>query len=119
VNDYVVRAFFPKLIPEHSLVIQQDYLLHHWNGWIHVTMEVFSEYFEIVGDTGINSVAFRYRSPAPPEAFKSNVIHGLRQSQIRDLARRAIARFKPKQQEILLKSQEQFQQLMVESRWPE
>ncbi len=33
VNDHVVRAFFPRLIPGRSIVVQRDYLHHQWNGW--------------------------------------------------------------------------------------
>jgi hypothetical protein len=48
VNDHIVKEFFPRLIPRHSIVIQQDYL-HEWLPWLHVTMGLFKPYFQFLG----------------------------------------------------------------------
>lgn len=54
VNEFVVREFFPALIPGRSVVIQQDYLWPYCC-WVHVTMEVFGDRFRHVGDLPYNS----------------------------------------------------------------
>jgi hypothetical protein len=118
VNDYVVKAFFPKLVPGKSIVIQQDYLFHLWTGWLPVTMEYFSEYFDIVDHTEKNSVAFLYKKQIPAEKLKINVIESLTRSQMLDLANRAIARFSGEQAEILVKSRDQFQDMLAAADWP-
>jgi hypothetical protein len=119
VNDYVVKAFFPKLIPGKSVVIQQDYLFHTWTGWLPVTMEYFSEYFEIVDHTEMNSVAFLYRKQIPADRLKIDVIASLNRREILDLANRAIARFSGDvQRDILTKSRDQFQEMLLAANWP-
>lgn len=117
VSDYVVRAFFPRLVPGHSVVIQQDYLFREWNGWLPVTMEYFSEFFEPVDHTEINSVAFLYARAAPPEAFARNVIESLSRTEMRSLADRAMARFGPAQQKVLRESQDHFHTLLRAANW--
>jgi hypothetical protein len=119
VSDYVVRAFFPRLVPGRSVVIQQDYLYHAWNGWLAVTMEHFSDSFEIIDHTEQNSVVFLYARAAPPEAFARDVIQSLSRAEMKALADRAIARFEPPQQKILRESQDHFQQLLEKAGWRE
>jgi hypothetical protein len=117
VSDYVVRSFFPRLVPGHSIVIQQDYLFREWNGWLHVTMEYFSEFFEPVDHTELNSVAFLYTRAAPPEAFARNVIQSMSREEMRSLADSAIARFGPAQQKVLRESQDHFHRLLRDAGW--
>jgi len=116
VSDYVVRAFFPRLVPGRSIVIQQDYLYHEWNGWLPVTMEYFRDSFEMIDHTERNSVVFLYTQP-PPEGFSRDVIQGLSRGEMRALADRAIARFEPPQQKILRESRDQFQELLQKAGW--
>ena len=51
INDHILRAFFPKLIPGVSVVIHQDFV-HESLPWIHVSMGLLSDYFDFVGVTG-------------------------------------------------------------------
>jgi hypothetical protein len=46
-NSHTVREFFPRLIPGHSIVIQQDFY-HCWHPYIHLTMQYLKDYFEII-----------------------------------------------------------------------
>lgn len=120
VNDYIVRAFFPRLAPGHSIVIQQDYLYPTHTGWLPVTMEYFSDYFDILDHTEFNSVAFHYRRPIPPEMLEKDLIASLSMAEIRALADRAIARFPHiQQQEILEKSRDHFQEWLASEKWDE
>ena len=114
-SDFIVRAFFPRLIPGRSVVIQQDYLYHAWSGWLPVTMEHFSEYFELVDHTEQNSAVFFYKQAAPPEAFARDVIQSLSRADMQALSDRAIARFEPPQQLILRQAWKQFQELLAQS----
>ncbi len=63
-NDVVVRDYFPRLVPGHSLVIQQD--THDQScPWANLTMEFFADHFEyLVDDTA--SRLFLATSPIPP-----------------------------------------------------
>jgi len=119
VSDYVVRAFFPRLIPGRSVVIQQDYIYGSWNGWLAVTMEYFSKFFQLIDHTEYNSAVFLYSRAAPSEAFARDVIRSLSRAEIRMLADRAIARFAPAQQTILRESQDHFQSLLQAAGWRE
>jgi len=118
VNDYVVKNFFGRLIPGHSIVIQQDYLYHTWTGWLPVTMEYFADYFEIVDHTEKNSVAFFYHTEIPAEKLQIDVIQSLTKAQILELANKNIARFSGLQKDILTRSRDQFQEMLAEENWP-
>ena len=74
VCDAVTWEFFPHLIPGRSLVVQQDYLYHHWVAWLHVTMEFYADYFEYVCDTEVNSVLFRYVKKIPESVLRRNTV---------------------------------------------
>ena len=118
VNDDLVRRFFPKLVPGHSIVIQQDYLYHIGTGWLPITMEFFSEYFEIVDHTELNSVAFHYRKAIPPELLQRDLIQSLSRSEMLALANRAIARFEGEQQrDVLVQARDQFQAVLADLGW--
>jgi hypothetical protein len=118
VSDHLVRHFFPKLIPGHSIVIQQDYLYQTGTGWLPVTMEFLSEYFEIVDHTDLNSVAFHYRKAIPPALLERDIIQSLTRSEIRALADRAISRFEgPRQRDILIQSRDDFQTILANLHW--
>ena len=116
VNDYIAEHFFPALAPGHSLVIQQDYVFSAWNGWIHVTMEYFSEHFEIIDSTESNSVVFLYTKPIPPERLRK-VVGRMSRSQMTDLQDRAIARFTGEKREKLLQARDHFQSLLDKWNW--
>ena len=64
INDMVLAQFFPCLIPGWSVVIQQD---NHWGyaPWIHITMELFADYFEILDWMPNGSVAMMPVLPQP------------------------------------------------------
>ncbi len=51
VNAHIIKEFFPRLIPGHSVLIQQDFV-HEMLPWIHVTMGVFKPYFRFLGIVG-------------------------------------------------------------------
>jgi hypothetical protein len=119
VNDYLVRTFFPKLIPGRSVIIQQDYLFHSWSAWLPVTMEYFAEYFELIDHTHVNSAAFLYRKKIPAEMLQNNLIESLGLNQMRALANQSRERFSGKQQEILNKSWDQFENLLRDQGWRE
>ena len=43
-NSHVIRHFFPCMIPNRTIVIQQDYV-HFGEYWIPITMEAFADHF--------------------------------------------------------------------------
>lgn len=84
-SDHVVHAYFPKLIPGRSIVIQQDYF-HPWPIWDVVVMEVLADYFRPLAYTEQNSALFLNTAPIPPDALEAATVAAL----TLDGARRAI-----------------------------
>jgi predicted O-methyltransferase YrrM len=65
-NAHVVREFFPHLIPGHSLVIQQDFYFC-WHPYIHITMEFFKDYFEVIDRRLDQSRLYFYKKKIPDD----------------------------------------------------
>ncbi|MGA0599030.1 class I SAM-dependent methyltransferase [Enterovirga sp. CN4-39] len=63
VNAHLTRVIFPRLIPGHSVVVQQDFF-HEWLPWIHVTMGYLAPYFRFIGSAG-PSAFFRCEKAIP------------------------------------------------------
>lgn len=117
VSDYVVRNFFGALVPGHSIVIQQDYLYHTCTGWLPVTMEYLSEYFEIIDYTERNSVAFKYVKKIPDEMLEIDIIQSLKVDEIAALSKKAIARFEPDQAGVVQQSTDEFVEQIKSLDW--
>jgi hypothetical protein len=66
-NDFVLERFFPRLIPGHSVIVQQDYM---WGcaPWIHITMELLAPYVTVL-DSMLCSVVYLLTSPIPKRLF--------------------------------------------------
>jgi hypothetical protein len=67
-NDRVVQTFFPRLIADRSVVVQQDYAFA-FCPWVALTMELLTDYFEPVAFVEYNSVAYVSRRPVPEGVF--------------------------------------------------
>lgn len=115
VCDWVTWQFFARLIPGKSVVIQQDYLYHHWVAWIHVTMEFYSDYFEYVCDTGVNSVAFLNTRTIPEDVLREKTVESLTTAQKIELMERAASRFTGKQAKLLRSAKQHFLEMLGES----
>jgi SAM-dependent methyltransferase len=115
VCDWVTWQFFPRLIPGKSVVVQQDYLYHHWVAWIHVTMEFYSDYFEYVCDTGSNSVAFLNTGRIPEDVLREKTVESLTTAEKIELMDRAASRFTGKQAELLRSAKRHFLEMLGES----
>ncbi|HKO55275.1 MAG TPA: class I SAM-dependent methyltransferase [Thermoanaerobaculia bacterium] len=113
VCDHVTWQFFPHLIPGRSIVVQQDYLYHHWTAWLHVTMEIYADYFEYVCDTEVNSVAFRCTRRIPQSVLRRNTVESLTTEEKVALMDRAASRFEGAKREIVLAAKEHFLGLMA------
>jgi hypothetical protein len=66
VNDFFVSKLFPRLIPGRSVIIQQDYL-HEYLPWIKISMEFFSDYFELLCHAESNSAVYGCIKQIPPK----------------------------------------------------
>jgi len=108
VCDWVTWQFFPHLIPGRSLVVQQDYLYHHWVAWLHVTMELYADYFEYVCDTEVNSAVFLNTKPIPPSVLRRHSVESLTVDERCALMDRAAARFDGKKRELLAAAKAHF-----------
>ncbi|HEX8573628.1 MAG TPA: class I SAM-dependent methyltransferase [Allosphingosinicella sp.] len=108
VCDWITEHLFPRLIPGRSVVIQQDYLWGASTGWLQVTMEYYSEEFEILCDTDYNSVAFLLRKPFAPGRIRPRLVENLPVAEKAALMDRAAARFPPEQAAILKAAKDDF-----------
>jgi SAM-dependent methyltransferase len=115
VCDWVTWQFFPQLIPGKSVVIQQDYLYHHWVAWLHVTMEFYSDYFEYVCDTGVNSVVFLNTKRIPEGVLREKTVESLTTAEKIELMDRAAGRFSGEQAELLRSAKQHFLEMLGES----
>lgn len=115
VCDWVTWQFFPHLIPGKSVVVQQDYLYHHWVAWIHITMEFYSDYFEYVCDTGVNSVVFLNTKRIPPEVLREKTVESLSTAEKVELMDRAAARFEGEKAKLLCSAKQHFLELLGEA----
>jgi hypothetical protein len=104
--------FFPHLIPGRSLVIQQDYLYHHWVGWLHVTMEFYADYFEYVCDTEVNSVVFLHTRKIPDTVLRANTVDSLTIEEKTALMDRAADRFAGPKREMVLSAKAHFLEML-------
>jgi len=114
VCDWVTWQFFPQLIPGKSVVIQQDYLYHHWVAWLHITMEFYSDYFEYVCDTGVNSVAFLNTKRIPDGVLREKTVESLTTAEKIELMDRAASRFTGRQAELLRSAKQHFLEMLGE-----
>lgn len=112
VCDWITANLFPHLIPGRSIVVQQDYLYHHWNGWLHVTMEYFADCFERLCDTGSNSVAFRLTRPFPPGRLKERLVTDMPIVQKAALMDQAADRFTGAQADLLRSAKAHFLEML-------
>lgn len=113
VCDWVTWQFFSHLIPGQSYVVQQDYLYHHWVGWLHVTMELYADYFEYVCDTEVNSVVFLNTKAIPASVLRRNSVESLSVDERVALMDRAAARFEGKQRNLLVSAKAHFLEMMA------
>jgi hypothetical protein len=65
-NNHLMREFFPRLIPEKSIVIQQDFY-HCWHPYIHASMEALREHFTIVDPLADFSRIYRLNKSISPD----------------------------------------------------
>ena len=74
ISRFVVRNFFPKLIPGLSIVVQQDYFYERLP-FIKTDQEFFSEYFTFIGE--VCSTALFLCTKAIPESAIAQLEQGL------------------------------------------
>ena len=115
VCDWVTWQFFPHLIPGRSIVVQQDYLYHHWVGWHHVTMEFYADYFEYVGDTEVNSVVFLNTKKIPDSVLRRNTVASLPLAMKIELMDRAANRFEGRKRDLILAAKTHFVEMLEAS----
>ena len=82
VADRIVSEFFPKLIPERSVVVQQDYF-HPWPVWDVAAMEILSEFFEPLSYTDQNSALFLCKKAITPTAAEPARVSNLATPDVR------------------------------------
>src|SRR5262249_54028049 len=86
-------------------------------GWLPVTMEFFSDYFEIVGDTERNSVVFFYKKQIPEQLLQQDVIASLSIPEIDRLSGSASSKyFDEGQKAVLAASRAQFIDMLKRDR---
>jgi hypothetical protein len=101
VNNYFVTKLFPRLVPGRSIIIQQDYLCQDLP-WIHITMEYFSEYFELLGTTEYNCAIYGCVKRIPSKAAVGCAWNMMSKSVKHLLMQRAINRWEGHNRQLLI-----------------
>jgi glycosyltransferase involved in cell wall biosynthesis len=92
-NDHIVTEFFPCLIPGKSVMVQQDFV-HPTCPWLAITMEFFSDYFEVIEYVPHNTIVYRLIREIPLKLLDSYSISELSDSDKLYLMDRALSRYK-------------------------
>ncbi|MHB8658426.1 MAG: hypothetical protein ACYC91_10815 [Solirubrobacteraceae bacterium] len=88
-NDFLVSEFFPCLIPQRSVVVQQDFV-YPGCPWVIVTMEYLADCFTPVAFAEYCSVVYQCTAPVPRGLEPvSALAHEVKM----DLVQRAVGRF--------------------------
>ena len=65
-TNFAMQKLFSRLIPNKSVVIQQDYIFSACP-WLRITMGYLKDYFEFIGATKVNSALFLLKKEIPAE----------------------------------------------------
>ena len=96
-NDFIVAEFFPSLIPNRAVVIQQDFVFALCP-WVALTMEYLADHFEPVGFVEQCSVVYATRSAPPADVAPVSGLPHDRQMELMDAA---IRRFRGYPRDVL------------------
>ncbi len=91
-NDFVLAEMLPRLIPGHSVIIQQDYL---WGSgpWIHLTMELLDGCVQQLDAMENGSVVYLLTDEVPKDVIGMRLRSGVTADQKRSLMNRAVSRW--------------------------
>jgi hypothetical protein len=81
--------------------------------WLHVTMELYADYFEYVCDTEVNSAVFLNTKAIPPSVLRRHSVESLSVEERCTLMDRAAARFEGKRRELLVSAKAHFLEMMA------
>lgn len=70
-NDYCVMNYFPAMIPGKTILIQQD--LYTFLGYLHLIMEYFTDYFDVLVPQVGTSRVYLYKKEIPADLIKTAV----------------------------------------------
>jgi hypothetical protein len=87
----VVKVFFSHLMPDKSLVLHQDYYMC-WHPYIHIIMEWFHEYFEIVNERVGDTMIFLCKKPVAQSMIQTVLSYSFTADQQLNLLNKAIER---------------------------
>jgi hypothetical protein len=93
-HEFVVRTFYPHLIPgNRSVLVHQDFIFTVCY-WLHIFMEYYHDYFELIDPHVRNSTAaWAVKRPLPPIAFTQSLASRLRFAEMLGLLDRSIERY--------------------------
>jgi hypothetical protein len=94
------------------VVIQQDYLYHHWVAWLHITMEFYADYFEYVCDTQVNSAVFMNTKRIPADVLREQTVASLSTGEKIELMDRAAGRFTDGRADLLRSAKRHFLEML-------
>lgn len=100
-NCHVVKEFFPALIPDHSIVVQQDYF-HCWHPHIHIGMEYLADEFDLLDEcVPYQSAVSRLARPIPQHKIDTLAAYRLNRPYRLRLLDRVIEKSSPDMQPML------------------
>lgn len=92
ISDHVHRQWLPALTANEGVLIQQDYV-HEWCPWLHVLMELLSDYLEFRTVVGGISTVFWCRRAVPASALPVSLREELSADEMVALFDRSMVRF--------------------------
>jgi hypothetical protein len=99
-NDHVVKQFFPSLLPDRSILIQQDFV-HEWLPFIPVTMGLMADAFEFAGFVPPSSALFVPSRHIGAEEIPNDLKHELSPERQLECFDRACRPFKGEEKGVL------------------
>lgn len=91
INDLMLEEFFPCLIPDHSIIIQQDYMWG-FGPWLHFTMELLAPYVTVL-DSMLCSTVYLLRKRVPRKFVGINLRADIPNDMKLELMDRAVNRW--------------------------
>jgi len=88
-NNHLIKIYFQYLIPNRSIIIQQDYY-HHYCFWIHITMEYLKDFFEPLEYAGGGTLPFKLIKKIPLEILEYDFMQYTPKEELIELMNSAI-----------------------------
>ena len=92
-NDHIIKNWIAALIPETGILIQQDQV-QEYHVWVAITMEILSDYFEVIDYTPYSSMVYRLKSEIPAQLLEKCMSANITKDEMEHYYLRFLERFR-------------------------